>query len=217
VLTTLEALGYDRTWARVNRDRDGSDVVPVPLTGTWQPRFDRSKHRVAVGRLPIDLGGIGKGLALRWAAAAARNTGCRTFLIDAGGDCVYGHGPHRAPWRIGVEDPDGGHDPVAVLEASDGGCATSATRVDSWRVGGRTVHHLIDPHTGRPGGGALRSVTVAGTDPADAEVWSKVLFLRADRIGKVAEKHGLAALWIDVDGRIGMSSAMAPFVIWQRP
>jgi thiamine biosynthesis lipoprotein len=156
-------------------------------------------------------------LALRWAAATVRDVGCHSFLIDAGGDCVYGHGPDEGPWRIGVEDPAGGRDPVAVLEVADGGCATSATRVHSWRVGGRSVHHLIDPHTGRPGGGALRSVTVVGTDPADAEVWSKVLFLRRNRIGRVAEKRGLAALWIDSDGRIGMSSAMARFVIWRRP
>ena len=36
----------------------------------------------------IDLGGIGKGLALRWAAAKLERKGFDTFLLEAGGDLV---------------------------------------------------------------------------------------------------------------------------------
>ena len=37
------------------------------------------------------------------------------------------------------------------------------------------------PATGDPGGAGLRAVTVAGSDPAWAEVWSKALFLEGRR------------------------------------
>ena len=40
-----------------------------------------------------------------------------------------------------------------------------------------SVHHLLDPRTGEPADGGLLAVTVAGPDPAWAEVWSKALFL----------------------------------------
>jgi thiamine biosynthesis lipoprotein ApbE len=60
-------------------------------------------------------------------------------------------------------------------------------------------------------------VTVHGPDPASAEVWSKVLFLRGDSIGAVAKERGIAALWVYDDASIGMSAEMSPFVIWRRP
>ena len=51
-------------------------------------------------------------------------------------------------------------------------------RVHAWTAAdGRAVHHLVDPRTGEPGGDGLLAVTVAGPDPAWAEVWSKTLFL----------------------------------------
>ena len=36
----------------------------------------------------VDLGGIGKVLTLRWAAARLERNGCGTFLLEAGGDLV---------------------------------------------------------------------------------------------------------------------------------
>ncbi|HZC70788.1 MAG TPA: FAD:protein FMN transferase [Jatrophihabitans sp.] len=220
VLRTLVELGYGSTLPFA----DGRvDVGPRPerfrpAGKQWRPKFDGAGQRVRVGGKPVDLGGIGKGLALRWAADALRRARCATFLIDAGGDCVFsGAGPGGEGWYIGVEDPAGGDDPVAVLRVDEGACATSSTRLLSWRAGERTVHHLIDPHTGRPGGAGLRSVTVLGSKPDRAEVWSKVLFLHgADQIAKAARERGLAALWVHTDGRVGMTSAMRTSVIWDR-
>ncbi|MEI6624200.1 MAG: FAD:protein FMN transferase, partial [Actinomycetes bacterium] len=78
--------------------------------------------------------------------------------------------------------------------------------------------HIIDPRTGQPGGDGLQAVTVVGPDPAEAEVWSKSLFLAgASGIGEVAAQNNLAALWVTDDDHLGVSSAMEQFVIWQRP
>ena len=92
----------------------------------------------------------------------------------------------------------------------------TSIRLLSWLAGEQRVHHLIDPSTGRPGGDDLRSVTVVGDDPADAEVWSKVLFLSGRAIADAAAETEIAALWIDADGAIGMSDAIRPYVIWER-
>ena len=92
-------------------------------------------------------------------------------MIEAGGDCcLAGDGPCNAGWQVAVEDPTGGATPVAVLSLSDLGVATSSVRIRHWQVGGRSVHHLIDPRTGEPAEGGLACVTVAGPDPAAAEV-----------------------------------------------
>jgi thiamine biosynthesis lipoprotein len=220
VLRTLVALGYDRTPPFA----DGLELGPEPTArraaaGPWKPDFDARRRRVRVGAEPVDLGGIGKGLALRWAAEQLVAMGCELFLLDAGGDCVFrGAGPDGSGWRVAVEDPVGGDDPVAVLEVTDGACATSSIQRLSWSVGGRPVHHLIDPRTGAPGGPGLRSVTVRAADPADAEVWSKVLFLHGPKhVKRAAKARGIDALWVRDDGTIGMTASMKRHVIWRRP
>jgi thiamine biosynthesis lipoprotein len=220
VLRTLVDLGYDTTlpFGTQPVDVGARPDAARPQRTPWEPEFDAAGQRVRIGAEPVDLGGIGKGLALRWAGDALRVAGCDTFLIDAGGDCVYsGAGPDGTGWRIGVEDPLGGSEPVAVLEVDEGACATSSTRLLSWRAGERAVHHLIDPRTGRPGGAGLRSVTVRAADPASAEVWSKVLFLQgADLVAAAAKSRGLAALWVREDGTFEMTTALRSSVIWER-
>jgi FAD:protein FMN transferase len=220
VLRTLVGLGYGATppAGRGPADVGSCPEAVRPAREPWEPQFDAAEQCVRIGPEPVDLGGIGKGLALRWAGDLLRVGGCTTFLVDAGGDCIYsGAGPDGSGWRIGVEDPAGGSDPVAVLSVDEGACATSSVRLLSWQAGGRAVHHLIDPRTGRPGGAGLRSVTVRAADPASAEVWSKVLFLEGvDLITTAAKSRGLAALWVCEDGTVGMTSAMRPSVIWER-
>lgn len=82
---------------------------------------------------------------------------------------------------------------------------------------GRTVHHLIDPRTGEPGGDGLTAVTVLGTDPAWAEVWSKALFLSGARgIGNEARRRGLAAWWVEADGSLHLTPAARQHTVWER-
>ena len=173
----------------------------------------------------VDLGGIGKGLALRWAAAAIdaladpvrRREGATGYLLDAGGDIVVRGAPsHGEPWHVGIEDPAGGPEPVATLKAAGRlAVATSSIRRLHWRHDWREVHHLIDPRTGEPGGRGLVAVTVAGSDPAWAEVWSKALFLEgADGIAALARARGLAAWWATADGRLEMTAGARMRTVW---
>jgi thiamine biosynthesis lipoprotein len=129
---------------------------------------------------------------------------------------ALGPGPDGTGWMVGVENPNGGEEPAAVLRVSDRACTTSSTRVRSWTAGERRVHHIMDPRTGRSAETGLVSVTVVGTDPAMSEVWSKSLFLvgRAG-IRAAADARGLAALWIDAAGNVGVSRAMHSYVAWK--
>ena len=176
---------------------------------------ERSRAGVTLP-VAVDLGGIGKGLALRWAAAVLESHDVRSFLLDAGGDLVSrGRGPGDVPWQIGIEDPTGGSVPLAVVSAPDRAVTTSSIRLRAWQVGDRSVHHLIDPRTGEPGGSGLLAVTVAGSDPAWAEVWSKALFLEGSGgIAAQARKRGLAAWWVSVDGSLEMTPAARPMTMW---
>lgn len=228
VLTDLERLGY--------RGAAAAAVPPGPAArhaergpsaafadGRWL-RLEPRTGSAAVAA-PVDLGGIGKGLALRWAFRAlgtalpelrgGPTTGAGA-LLEAGGDLVAaGAAPQPGPWLVGIDSPVAG-DEVAVVTVPDGAICTSSTAVHAWRTpDGRRVHHLLDPRTGEPGGGGLASVTVAGPDPAWAEVWSKTLFLEgAAGIAPRARSLGLAAWWIHDDGRLEMTAAARARTAW---
>jgi FAD:protein FMN transferase len=234
VLDRLIALGYDRSFHLIHPDgvadrgygdhpgdRDGPHAnglgVSTPERQPWTPRLLPGLRFVHLAGARIDLGGIGKSVALRRAASVLRRS-INDFLIDAGGDLVASGRPAAGVrWRFAVESPMGGDLPVAVLEVGDAAVATSSIRVRSWVSDGRPVHHLVDPGTGEPGGCGLSAVTVVHPDPVHAEVWAKSLFLTgAGLIADRAAELGLAALWVDSEGSVGLTRAMDTQTIWVR-
>ncbi len=205
ILDRLEEYGY------VGAPR-GSSPVSDPSPG-WLVRRPRQLEVRTLAAL--DLGGIGKGLGVRWGARIAQHvTG--NFLLNAGGDLLAsGDGPQGRGWQVGIEDPRNPEDLIAALQLPEGGavCTSSIAR-HRWQHDGQTVHHLIDPRTGRPGGQGLLAVTVIGRDPAWTEIWSKTLFLRGST--GIAQACGqLAALWVTEDGQLGTSDAAKPFLFWR--
>lgn len=221
VLGDLLRWGYDRTFDEVPHRAETWDVAAIVSAddrtrpAPWAPTV-LPGGLVHLDGVPIDLGGIGKGLAVRRAAHELTGAGT-AVLIDAGGDqWLGGAGPDGDGWHVGVEDPFGGSSPVLVLRVRDLGCATSSIARRRWTVDGTGVHHLIDPRTAAPGGAGLAAVTVLDPDPAWAEVWAKTLFLTGvTQVAAEAEVRGLPAAWVTADGQVEVSSAMAPHLIWQ--
>jgi thiamine biosynthesis lipoprotein len=217
VLGVLVALGYDRSLPFA----DGavatpSRPAPLPAPGPWLPEVDHARGVLNLGGIGIDLGGIGKGLAVRWAAEALTGR-ATTALVEAGGDLLaLGPGPDGEGWLVGVDDPrDTGGAPTAVLRLTDRACATSSTALRRWTADGRPAHHLIDPRTGTPADSSVASVTVVGEDPAEAEVWSKTLLLLGASAVDEAEARGIAAFVQHRDGRREVASALRPHLLWE--
>ncbi len=210
VLATLERIGEH------GAPLDPAEPHPS-VVGTSDARF-----AVAAPEVALDMGGVGKGLALRWAAARAVDAlpGDAGVMLEAGGDVVAAGIPPEQGWLIGIEDPvaDLGPDtsPIAVVALRSGAIATSSVRVRNW-IGpdGRPVHHLVDPGTGEPARTGLVAVTVSGADPAWSEVWSKALFLAGRAaIGDEARSRGIAAWWVDDAGRLGMTPEARVRSVW---
>jgi thiamine biosynthesis lipoprotein len=205
VLSDLDRLGYT-----------GAPIEPVAVRTDLAARVVTMSELGARLARPVDLGGIGKGLALRWAADAVERLGVTHFLLEAGGDLVArGRDTDHEPWSIGIEDPANVAEHLAVIAVTDMAVATSSVAVNRWTVAGRTVHHLIDPRTGEPAASGLTAVTVVGPDPAWAEIWSKVLFIGGrSSIASEACAHGLAAWWAADDGSFEMTPAGRAMTAW---
>jgi thiamine biosynthesis lipoprotein len=194
--------------------------APGERTCVPAPPIGGGARPVRAPARPVDTGGIGKGLALRWAARRAADAlpAGAGLLLEAGGDIVAAGEPPAGGWRVGIEDPAGvpGAAPVVVVAVGAGALATSSVRVRHWIApDGTAVHHLIDPRTRAPARSGLLAVSIAGPDPAWAEVWTKVLFL-AGRTGIAAEARAMdaAAWWIDAGGRLGLTPAARERSVW---
>jgi thiamine biosynthesis lipoprotein len=123
----------------------------------------------------LDCGGFIKG----WAVDRAAECLPHNAAVNAGGDAVLrGNGPDGRGWRVHVEDPWRPGRPLLWFRLTDGTVATSGSNRRRWYIGGHPAHHLIDPHTARPGVSDLAQVTVVASHAELADVLAKTVFLR---------------------------------------
>ena len=203
VLPSLIALGYDRDFRSVAPDGPGITGTG-PAVGCDGIILDPLVHAVT---LPVgtalDLGGIGKGLAADRLAAELLAAGATGVCADLGGDVrVSGRGPQAGAWSVNIDDPLQTGATGALL-IREGAAATSTRLRRSWRRGGRTVHHLVDPQTGEPADTGLASVTVVAGTTWWAEVLAKTAFIAGPEDGAaLIGEAGVTGLFVHDDGHV---------------
>jgi len=222
ILPALEAAGYDRSFERLSPPPAEDGASPASAEGRAPPRAPAPAHPFALDHklravrlapaVRLDLGGIGKGLAVDAAAAElADQTG---FLVDAGGDIrVGGQSPDGGAWGIAVQDPTDLEQDLAVLAVESGAVATSSVARRRWLQRGEVRHHLIDPRTGRSAESDVLAATVLAPSCATAEVFAKAVVIAGAAAGSaLIDQAHLAALVVDRGGRPRANAAMQPFV-----
>ena len=167
-------------------DHDQDNVVPDrQLIETRLTRIDyRAVQIDATARtafitrpnMRIHLGGIGKGYGLDRASALLRERGFRDFMIQSGGDLYVAGTNGGTPWKLGIADPRGTHDPFATLQITNGTFSTSGDYERFFMKDGKRYHHLLDPDFGEPARGC-RSVTIVANRAVIADVLSTGVFI----------------------------------------
>lgn len=201
LLGPLEAIGYDRDFADLAAGAAPTPPDPGwPASGGWRSmRLDRDGRSVTLpAGSGLDLGGLAKGMAVDAALGLLSGRKIRSAAVDAGGDLgVVGRPPGAEAWQIAVEAPDG----ERVVSLTSGALATSSVWRRHWRQAGVTRHHLIDPRTGLPAEGPVRSVSVAAPTCAQAEVAAKAAFLLGPDAGsRFLGQRALPGLFLLSDG-----------------
>lgn len=204
---SLTAVGYDRD-LRLIQGSDLPAVSPLPaIPGAWQAiELDpEGGVRVPAG-VELDLGATGKAFAADLVAkrvAAATGSG---VIVSLGGDVAIGQGADGVthPWLVAVaERPDevsSGDGEMVILEA--GGLATSSTAHRRWKRGGRTVHHLIDPRTGRPVDPVWRTASVAAASCVAANTASTAAIVLGRGAEQWLRQHDLASRLVSAEGQV---------------
>jgi thiamine biosynthesis lipoprotein len=199
VRDAVEAAGYDRSIELLERDGPGAERDARPA-GRWPLiRYDRGSGMLLVpAGVRLDFGGIGKGFAVDYALRDIP-TGGGGVLVSAGGDLGVTGMPPGAGWPCEIAaTPEGATETVVLLQ--QGALATSGLGRRQWRRNGNALHHLIDPHTGRPAASPWRIVTVAARTCVAAEVAAKVAWLMGEAGPAWVARQGLTARFSGTDG-----------------
>jgi FAD:protein FMN transferase len=208
----LIGLGYDRDFAEVRAagefpPRLTGPVGPVP--GWRRVHLDRAGRRAWLDRgVQIDLGATAKAWAADRCAQVIAEELDRGILVSLGGDiAVAGPAPEDG-WPVRVTDDHAAPDtaPGQTVTVINGGLATSSTTVRAWVVGGRPVHHIIDPATGEPVRSCWRTVSVAAGTCTDANTASTAAIIRGPAAIDWLHAIGLPARLVRHDGTVETTS-----------
>lgn len=205
---TLRLAGYDRTFSIV-RSRDGSLFTPSFVRDPdWRTvRLDEGSRTVQThAGVELDLGATAKAMAADRAAKrvlAATGSGA---LVSLGGDIAVAGGPPFGGWSIRVaEDHAGPLDgPGPAIAIVSGGLATSGTTVRSWASRGGSLHHIIDPRTGRSACGHWRTVSVAAASCVDANTASTAAIVIGEEAPHWLAARSLPARLVRYDGAVSV-------------
>ncbi|MCA9519721.1 MAG: FAD:protein FMN transferase [Myxococcales bacterium] len=165
-------------------------------------RLERSVVRLAGNSAILTLDGIAKGYIVDRVAELLQRKRVAHFMIDAGGDIRVFSRARRRAWTIAVEDPNKRGNYPDVIRLDHGAVATSGSYEVFFDANER-LHHLIDPHTGRPAN-RQRSVTTIAPTVMLADALSTAVFVASSRERRaILRRHRSAdLLLIGADGSL---------------
>ncbi|BBC32560.1 hypothetical protein SGFS_038540 [Streptomyces graminofaciens] len=207
--SAMEALGYDRDFTLVQKDDRPVRLAVRRVPGWRLVALDRATNTVTLPPgVSLDLGATAKA----WAADRAARTLARAadcgILVSLGGDTAVAGEPPAGGWRIRVQDETAPVDELpqqgsyATVGIRSGGLATSGTTARRWRRGDRTLHHIVDPRTGRPATTPWRTVSVAAATCADANAASTAALVKGENAPTWLSKLGLPARLVTHEGMV---------------
>jgi thiamine biosynthesis lipoprotein len=200
--------GYVDDIEKVRARKQRAATAPSANADWSTVRIDREVGRIGVpAGLRLDLGASAKAWTADEGARRVRRRLGHAVLVGIGGDLAF-TGASRRRWRIDVSEVADG--PAYRIGVTHGGLATSSVLGRAWESTRGTEHHVIDPTTGRPARGSLRTATVwAGTALA-ANTWSTAALVWGDSAAARLHEQGVAARLIDHAGAMTAVGAWPP-------
>jgi thiamine biosynthesis lipoprotein len=181
----LIAAGYDRDFPRLPLEGVAVEPVRVP---SFHAIALRGTGLLRTEPVILDLNGVVKGQTVDDALELLP-----AGWVSAGGDVAT-----TVPLVVGLPGGD-------AITLERGGLATSSVATRTWRRGGVTQHHLIDPATGSPSTSPWRDVTVAAQSCYVADVAAKAALLLGSEGPSWLDRRRLAGRFVDHEGRVTVS------------
>lgn len=182
------------------------------VVGYQHVRREGSRVRFLRPGMAITLDGIAKGYVIDQGAAALRENGVETALIDAGGEIRAIAGPSlRHHWNVGIVDPCHTGRVAAVIRLRNGGLSTSGN-YEVFFSSDKRLFHILNPHTGYSPD-RYSSVTVVADEAVESDAASVAAFSMAPpRLREFMASAGHQWLVFSWDGRQRWRSPDLPLV-----
>jgi FAD:protein FMN transferase len=203
IRTSLEQLGYDRTFADIVEQASRPDTGPDsgPAFGLAGLQIKDNWVRLAAG-LSIDLGGIGKGMAADLVADELIAAGANAAYVSLGGDIhAAGEPVDEHGWRVPLLHPATG-EPIDHHRLFSGALVMSTVAIRRWTRGDAEYHHIIDPRSGRPANTDLVAVAVADRSAARGEALAKAAIIAGSTDGAALLRAADVKAWMISDDRV---------------
>lgn len=148
----------------------------------------------------IDLGSIGKGLALDEIEIYLEQTDVDGAIISVGGSVLaYGnYNDAGDAWQIAIQHPRNENSYIGVLKIDEGFVSTSGDYEQYFEVDGVRYHHILDANTGYPSCSDLISVTVVASSGLLSDALSTAIFACGSEYAQtLLDYYGASAILID--------------------
>ncbi len=178
---------------KISRFTNGAfDITVAPLMEIWGFRDKNYKvpgegeirealKNVGYNKLSpdteYDFGAIGKGYAGDRAREILLERGVSSGILSLGGNVhAVGAKPDGSMWKVGIQNPDGeGY--IGYVNIEDKAVVTSGGYERYFESAGKKYSHIINPKTGRPADGDIKSVTVISENGALADALSTAFYV----------------------------------------
>ncbi len=200
----LEAAGYDADIDVVRRrvapalatERTGGAC----LGGRWDAVVvDQDARLVGVpSSVHLDLGATAKAWTADEAARLVAEEIGADVLVGIGGDVAVA-GPGRRSWQVSVTEVERGDArPAPTVSLGSGGLATSSVMARRWAG----AHHLVDPRTGLPTSGPIRTASVWAASCLQANVLSTAAIVWGENAESELTTRGVTARLVSRTGAV---------------
>ena len=125
----------------------------------------------------ITTDGIAKSYIVDRAIQILEKNGIRNGMVAAGGDIrAIGRKSDTKPWTIALENPREKDEYLAIIHLEDGQAISTSGDYERYFVPDKSIHHIIDPKTGRSAT-ALISATVIAKTAMEADALATAVFV----------------------------------------
>lgn len=180
----LQQLGYGKPFITART------VLAVNRQGL---QWNHKGVRVAKGTV-LDFGGLGKGWLIDEYAKILRTHGVKEFIVNGGGDLYV---DASEPISFALEHP---YDPtlkIGDIKIQKGALAASSTVKRAWKKGRKTLHHIIDPTTGKPSDTGIVATFVCAHTALVADALATILVIRPDLKESLERRYNAETLLVN--------------------
>jgi thiamine biosynthesis lipoprotein len=151
--------------------------------------------------MAVTLDGIAKGYVVDRAVARLVAAGADRVLVGASGDLATSPEVDGDGWEVAIQDPRNAAGSLGILRLHGQGVATSGDYMQAFTPD-RSLHHILDPRTGRSPDHTSAVTTIART-AMDADALSTAAFVLGpdEGVALLEKLDGVEGLVVTKDGR----------------